>query len=334
MRVLVTGGAGFVGSHACKALAEAGHSPIVFDNLRSGHRALVQWGPLEHGDICDLTAISAVMRRHQPEAVMHFAALAYVGESVAHPDLYYRTNVAGTLVVLEAMRAHNIKKIVASSTCATYGCPDQMPISEAATQIPVNPYGRSKLMAEHMMRDACGAFGLGVIALRYFNAAGADPEGAIGEEHDPETHLIPLLLQSALGLRSGIDIFGEDYETCDGTCVRDYVHVADLASAHVSALTRCEAGVFKVYNLGAGRGASVAEVVAAVRAVTGRVVPIRSAARRPGDPAMLIADPSKATEALGWKPLRSELPTMIEDAWAWMTKYRSSAGFRPFPPAF
>jgi UDP-arabinose 4-epimerase len=326
MRVLVTGGAGFVGSHACKALAEAGHLPIVFDNLRTGHRWAVKWGPFEHGDICDPAALSDALRRHRPDTVMHFAALAYVGESMERPDLYYRTNVTGTLVLLEAMRSHDVGTIVVSSSCATYGAPDRLPITEDTPQNPVNPYGRSKLMVEQILRDACAAYGLGAIGLRYFNAAGADPMGALGEEHDPETHLIPLVLQTAFGQRSAIDVLGQDYDTLDGTCVRDFIHVSDLASAHVSAMMRSKLGAFAAYNLGTGRGASVTEVIHAAREVTGRSIPIRLAPRRAGDPPILIADASKATESLAWKPLRSDMRTMIEDAWTWMTEHRARIG--------
>ena len=327
MRVFVTGGAGFVGSHACKALAEAGHTPVVFDNLRTGHRRFVKWGPFEHGDICDVSALNAAMRRHKPDAIMHFAALAYVGESVSEPNLYYRTNAAGSLNLLDAMRANDVPRIVFSSTCATYGSPERLPIVEDSPQSPVNPYGRSKLMVEHILRDACAAYGIGATALRYFNAAGSDPDGMTGEEHDPETHLIPIVLQAALKQRPAVDIFGDDYDTPDGTCIRDYIHVADLASAHVAALPHCEAGRFDAFNLGTGQGVSVRDVAAEVRAVTGRDVPVRIAPRRAGDPASLVADATRAGEHLGWRPRRSNLPTLIADAWEWMTHYRDEAGF-------
>lgn len=328
MRVLVTGGAGFVGSHACKALAAAGHVPIVFDNLRTGHRSSVKWGPFEHGDITDTAAMTAAFRRHDPEAVMHFAALAYVGESVTHPEIYYRTNVVGTLSLLEAMRSRGLQRIVFSSTCATYGEPESLPIREDMIQSPVNPYGRSKLMVEHILRDFSAAHSLGAVALRYFNAAGADPDGQIGEEHEPETHLLPLVLQAALRLRPAIEVFGDDYATPDGTCIRDYIHVSDLASAHVAALERCKPGAFEAFNLGTGRGVSVAETIAAVRDLTGRDVPVRIAPRRPGDPPSLVADPSRAMNTLSWSPKRSSMPEILQDAHAWMTRHRHQAGFQ------
>lgn len=325
MRVLVAGGAGYIGSHTCKALAEAGHLPIVYDNLHTGHEWAVKWGPLERGDLNDPAALGAAMRRHRPEAVVDFAALAYVGDSMKEPTQYYRANVAGTIALLEAMRAHDIPSIVFSSTCATYGVPARMPIVETMTQDPINPYGRSKRMAEEILRDACAAHGLGAIALRYFNAAGADPDGQLGEEHDPEPHLIPLVLQTALGMRSSIAIFGTDYDTPDGTCVRDYVHVSDLASAHVAALESCRAGRFAAYNLGTGRGASITEVVTRAREVTGRPIRAEAAARRPGDPPFLVADASLALQALSWKSSHSDLGHIIETAWRWMTTHRAQA---------
>lgn len=331
MRVLVTGGAGFVGSHACKALAAAGHQPIVFDNLRTGHRSSVKWGPFEHGDILDAGALAAAFRRHEAEAVMHFAALAYVGESVAEPGLYYRTNVLGTLALLEAMRSCGLQRIVFSSTCATYGEPASLPIREDMPQAPVNPYGRSKLMVEHILRDFSAAYRLGAVALRYFNAAGADPDGQIGEEHDPETHLLPLVLQAALRLRPAIEIYGDDYDTPDGTCIRDYIHVSDLATAHVAALERCRPGAFEAFNLGTGRGVSVAETIAAVRDLTGRDVPMRIVPRRVGDPASLVADPTRARAELGWTPKRSSMPDILQDAHAWMSRHRHQAGFQERP---
>lgn len=321
MRVLVTGGAGYIGSHACKELAKAGHIPVVFDNLRTGYLWSVKWGPFEHGDICDGVALMDAMRRHQPDAVMHFAALAYVGESMVRPDLYYRTNVVGTLTLLEAMRIQGLTKLVLSSSCATYGSAPVMPITEDTPQVPVNPYGRSKLIVEQIVRDACMAHGLDAVALRYFNAAGSDPDGMIGEEHDPETHLLPLILKTALGLRPAIDVYGDDYSTPDGTCVRDFVHVCDLAAAHVAALERAPKG-FSAYNLGTGHGSSVREAIEAARRVTGKPIPVRDLPRRAGDPAILVADSTLAQVALGWEPKRSDLPTMIGDAWAWMTIHR------------
>ena len=328
MRVLVAGGAGYIGSHTCKALAQAGHTPIVYDNLHTGHAWAVKWGPLERGDLDDRSALDGVMRRHRPDAVINFAALAYVGESMKEPTRYYRVNVAGMITLLEAMRAHDVGSIVFSSSCATYGTPDRLPIVETMAQRPINPYGRSKLMAEEILRDACAAHGLGAVALRYFNAAGADPEGELGEEHDPETHLIPLALQTALGRRPSIAIFGTDYETPDGTCIRDYVHVTDLAAAHVAALAACPAGRFAAYNLGSGRGASINDVIACARKVTGRPIAAVPEARRAGDPAVLVADASLAGTALKWSPRHCELGEVIGHAWKWMSEYRA----RVMPP--
>jgi UDP-glucose-4-epimerase GalE len=331
LRVLVTGGAGYIGSHACKALARAGHEPIAYDNLRTGHRWAVKWGPLEHGDIGDAPRLAEILRRHQPQAVMHFAALAYVGESVAQPDLYYRTNVSGTVTLLDAMRQQGVERLVFSSTCATYGSPAALPIVETSPQRPVNPYGRSKLMVEEILRDYANAFGLNATALRYFNAAGADPDGEIGEEHDPEPHLLPLVLQAALGARPQIDVYGEDYDTPDGTCVRDYIHVTDLAAAHVAALERIGDG-FAAFNLGTGSGASVRQVIAAAERVTGRTIPVRSSSRRVGDPPALLADASQARDTLAWRPQHEHLDTMIETAWRWMTEHRAKVGLQNLAP--
>jgi UDP-arabinose 4-epimerase len=324
VRVLVAGGAGYIGSHTCKALAQAGHTPIVYDNLGRGHAWAVKWGPLEQGDLNDRAALDGVMRRHRPDAVINFAALAYVGESNKEPTLYYRANVAGTVTLLEAMRAHEVVSIVFSSSCATYGVPEQLPIVETMTQRPINPYGRSKLMGEEILRDACAAHGLGAVALRYFNAAGADPDGELGEEHEPETHLIPLVLQAALGRRP-VAIFGTDYETADGTCVRDYVHVSDLAAAHVAALAVCQSGRFAAYNLGSGKGASINEVIACAREVTGKPIAATAEARRPGDPPVLVADASQARAVLKWTPRHSGLGDVIGHAWKWMSEHRARA---------
>lgn len=323
MRVLVTGGAGYIGSHTCKALAAAGHTPIVYDNLRTGHAWAVKWGPLEHGDINDLASLSDVMRRHRPDAVINFAALAYVGESVARPDFYYQTNTAGMITLMQAMRLHDVGAIVLSSSCATYGIPARIPIAEDTPQGPINPYGRSKRMAEEIMSDVCFAYGLGGIALRYFNAAGADSDGELGEEHHPETHLIPLVLQAAAGLRPHISIFGGDYDTPDGTCIRDYIHVTDLASAHVAALSKCRSGEFSAYNLGTGRGSSIADVIACARAITGKAIVTQPEGRRLGDPPVLVADASLARKTFGWSPAHSDLENVIKDAWAWMTIHRA-----------
>jgi UDP-arabinose 4-epimerase len=320
---LVAGGAGYIGSHTCKALAQAGHVPIVYDNLRTGHAWAVKWGPFERGDLNDPVALGDVIRRHRPEAVINFAAMAYVGESMKEPTLYYRANVAGMITLLETMRAHDVGTIVFSSTCATYGVPPRLPIVETMAQNPINTYGRSKRMAEEILRDACAAHGLGAIALRYFNAAGADPDGDLGEEHDPEPHLIPLVLQAALGTRPKISVFGTDYETPDGTCIRDYIHVTDLASAHLAALSACRPGQFSAYNLGTGQGVSINELIARARTITGKAIPTAAEARRPGDPPILVADATLARTALNWSPRYSDLETILTNAWSWMTAHRA-----------
>jgi UDP-arabinose 4-epimerase len=323
--VLVAGGAGYIGSHTCKALAEAGHQPIVYDNFHTGHAWAVKWGPVERGDINDAGALAAAFRCHRPEAVLNFAALAYVGESNAEPTTYYRSNVGGMITLLETMRAHDVGTMVFSSSCATYGVPPHLPIVETMRQDPINPYGRSKRMGEEVLRDACAAHGVAAVALRYFNAAGADADGQVGEEHEPETHLIPLVLQAALGIRPGISVFGTDYETPDGTCIRDYVHVTDLAAAHVAALSACKAGRFDAYNLGTGQGASINEVIGQARRITGRPIEATAEGRRPGDPARLVADASLARTDLKWKPMHSGLDNVLATAWRWMTEYRAGA---------
>jgi len=316
--VLVTGGAGYIGSHACKILARAGYQPIVFDNFSRGHREAVRWGPLVEGDLADRERLIIALETHQVTAVMHFAAYAYVGESVADPAMYYRNNLGGSLSLLEAMRATRVDKIVFSSTCATYGIPADSPIRETAIQLPVNPYGETKLAIERALRWYEQAYGLRSVSLRYFNAAGADPEGEIGELHEPETHLVPLVLQTALGQRSHIDVYGTDYPTGDGTAIRDYIHVQDLAEAHVRALEHLRAGrESAALNLGTGYGHSVREVIAAAEAVSGRNIPWRAAARRPGDAPVLVADASLATEQLGWRAQRSDLHTIIRTALTW-----------------
>ena len=316
--VLVTGGAGFIGAHACKALAVAGYTPVAYDNLVHGQERAVKWGPFEQGDILDGKRLQSVIARHEPAAVMHFAAFAYVGESVTEPGKYYRNNAAGSLTLLEAARDAAIPHIVFSSTCATYGMPERVPIAEDTPQRPINPYGRSKLMVEEMLRDFSAAHPLRWTALRYFNAAGADPDGEIGEDHDPETHLIPLALRAAAGTAGPLTIFGNDYETPDGTCVRDFIHVTDLADAHVRALQALECGApSAAYNLGNGNGFSVREVVRTVEEVTGRSVPATIGPRREGDPPVLVADASSARAALGWKPELPELSEIVRTAWAW-----------------
>ena len=316
--VLVTGGAGYIGSHACKALALAGYTPIAFDNLVYGHHRAVQWGPLEEGDILDRGRLNEVMKKYNPTAVMHFAAYAYVGESVENPGKYYRNNVAGTINLLEALRDNNIEKLIFSSTCATYGVPRQNPIPEDHPQDPINPYGASKLMVERVLRDFDAAHGLRSISLRYFNAAGADPDTEIGEDHDPETHLIPLVLNAAAGRRPHITVFGDDYDTPDGTCIRDYIHVTDLADAHLLALKSLEKGAASTaYNLGNGQGFSVSQVIDTARRVTGREVAVQTGARRAGDPPQLVGDATRAIEALGWNPSFAALEDIIETAWKW-----------------
>ena len=316
--ILVTGGAGYIGSHACKALAQAGYTPVVFDNLVYGHPWAVRWGPLEQGDIADRDRLDAVLQQYKPVAVMHFAAYAYVGESVQNPGKYYRNNVAGTLTLLEALRDHNIDKFVFSSTCATYGVPTQIPIPENHSQQPINPYGMSKLMIEQILRDFDHAHGLRAMCLRYFNAAGADPAGEIGEAHDPETHLIPLVLDAALGRRPAITVFGDDYATPDGTCIRDYIHVTDLAAAHVLALQALEQGAASTaYNLGNGQGFSVHEVIDCARQVTGQAIPVETGPRRAGDPPRLVGDAERIRSDLNWQPQYADLDAIVQTAWQW-----------------
>src|SRR3954469_12412395 len=300
MRILVTGGAGYVGSHCLRALLAAGHDAVVYDNLSRGHRKSVPAGLLVEGDLSDEARLIALFKDRKIEAVMHFAALALVGESVEKPDLYYRNNVLGSFHLLEAMQQAGVGKIVFSSTTATYGTPEKMPIAETTPQLPINPYGFSKLVVEHMLDDYASAHGFGFAALRYFNAAGAAPDGKTGEDHTPESHLIPIVLQVALGQRESISIFGDDYPTPDGTCVRDYVHVDDLASAHLAALDRLEPGKSIKVNLGTGRGYSVSEVIAACRRITGHPIPETKSPRRPGDPPELIADARLAKQLLEW----------------------------------
>jgi UDP-arabinose 4-epimerase len=325
-RILVTGGAGYVGSHACKALAAAGYEPVVYDNLSEGRRWAVRWGPLVVGDIADGELLRQTLRRFEIGAAMHFAAHAYVGESMEAPRKYFANNVAGTLSLLDAMLDCGVGRLVFSSSCATYGLPRELPIAEDHPQEPVSPYGASKLMVETMLGWYGQAYGLGHVSLRYFNAAGADEAGEIGEAHDPETHLVPLAIAAAQGRIDRLSIFGADYDTPDGTAIRDYVHVSDLADAHVAALGGLFEGMASgSYNLGTGRGHSIREVVREVEAVSGRPVPTADCDRRPGDPPALVASAERAQSALGWQPRRSDLRTIVETAWRWHESRRDEA---------
>ncbi|MCG8449887.1 MAG: UDP-glucose 4-epimerase GalE [Pirellulales bacterium] len=317
MRVLLTGGAGYVGSHSAAMLHRTGHEIWVYDNLSEGHRAAAPEGRLIVGDLMDQEKLRSVFREHQIEAVMHFAASCYVGVSVTDPAAYYQNNIVGTLSLLDAMRAADVGKIVFSSTCATYGIPDVVPITESEKQAPISPYGFTKLAIEHALADYSHAYGLGYAALRYFNASGASDESDIGEDHEPETHLIPLVLQVALGGRDDIKIFGDDYPTPDGTCIRDYIHVDDLAAAHIAALEMLESGTQLKLNLGTGQGASVKEVVDACRRVTGHPIPATIVPRREGDPPELVADASLANKTLGWTPKYDKIEDIVASAWQW-----------------
>jgi UDP-glucose-4-epimerase GalE len=323
MRILVTGGAGYIGSHTAKRLAEAGHEPVVFDDLSQGHEWAVRWGPLERGSLADQARLAEVFAAHAIDAVVHFAASALVGESMSQPAKYFRNNTVGTLNLLEAMRGAGVSLIVFSSTCATYGDPIRVPIDEGHPQAPVNPYGESKLMVERMLRWYGDIHAFRWIALRYFNAAGAAPDGEIGEDHDPESHLIPLVIGAAQGLRPPVKVFGTDYPTSDGTAVRDYVHVMDLADAHLRAIERLRAGTpSQAINLGTGRGHSVREVIDAVARVSGRPVPAIESPRRAGDPPELVAAPARAKDVLGWTPQYADLDTIVRHAWAWHERHR------------
>jgi UDP-glucose-4-epimerase GalE len=323
MRILVTGGAGYIGSHTAKVLAGAGHEPVSFDDMSQGHEWAVRWGPLERGSLSDPARLAEVFASARIDAVVHFAASALVGESMTDPAKYFRNNAVGTLNLLEAMRATGVGTIVFSSTCATYGTPVRVPIDETHPQAPMNPYGESKLMVEKMLRWYGDAYGLRWIALRYFNAAGADPDCEIGEDHDPESHLIPLVIGAARGTRPAVKILGTDYGTPDGTAVRDYVHVMDLADAHLRALDRLRAGTpSQAINLGTGHGHSVREVVDTVARVSGRMVPAVESPRRPGDPPELVAAPARAREVLGWTCQYADLETIVRHAWAWHERTR------------
>jgi len=317
MRILVTGGAGYIGSHTVRVLQARGHEVWVFDNLSFGHRKAMPADRLIVGDLRDGDVLDHTLLIHRIEAVVHFAAFCFVGESVTEPAKYYQNNVVNALTLLERMRRHGVNKLVFSSTAATYGTPEQSPITEETDQQPINPYGRTKLMIEYAMRDYAHAYGWGCTALRYFNASGASADGTIGEDHDPETHLIPLVIQAATKKRPHIEVFGTDYPTPDGTCVRDYVHVSDLGEAHALAIEKTVPGQFRAFNLGTGRGHSVREVISTVEAVTGLPVPVKTGQRREGDPAELVASPAKAMKELGWRPRYPELDQIVESAWNW-----------------
>lgn len=319
--VLVTGGAGYIGSHTCKALKKAGYMPVTYDNLIYGHKDFVKWGDFEEGDILDQDRLDEIFQKHQPSAVIHFAAFAYVGESVEDPSKYYWNNVVGSLTLLEAMRRNGVRAIVFSSTCAIYGDPQGFSISEEDTQHPINPYGRTKLTVEKILHDFDAAYGIKSISLRYFNAAGADPDAEIGEDHNPETHLIPLVLNAASCISEHITIFGNDYNTPDGTCIRDYIHVSDLAEAHVLGLKALEGGgPSDCFNLGNGSGYSVMEVIKTAEGITKTTIPINIGQRRAGDSDKLVSDSHKACEKLGWTPQFGDIGTIIKHAWQWHIK--------------
>jgi len=322
MKILVTGGAGYIGSHMCKHLDHNGYNPIILDNLICGHRQAVKWGVFIEGSIGDKELLGHIFSEYKVEAVIHFAAFCYVDESVKEPLKYYRNNVANAINLLESMNENNIKNFIFSSSCSTYGEPIEIPITEEHPQNPINPYGRTKLMVEQILDDFREAYGLHYISLRYFNAAGADPDGELGEDHRPETHLIPIVLQTALGQRNSINIFGDDYKTTDGTCIRDYIHINDLAQAHLLALEKlfngCPEGK---YNLGNGNGYSVKEVIDVVREITGKPIPTSIVGRRPGDPTILIGSSKKAIKELGWKPQFTDVYEIIKTAWEWHKRH-------------
>lgn len=328
MNVLVTGGAGYIGSHAVKQLIEAGHEVVTIDNLVRGHRRAVHPAAAFHQlDLTDTQAIADVLRRHRVECVMHFAALAYVGESVTDPLGYYQNNTAGAISLLRAMNTAGVKRLVFSSTAATYGEPETAPLVESMPQQPVNPYGWSKLFVERILSDYGAAEAeFAFVSLRYFNVAGAAADGSLGEDHDPETHLIPLVLRAALGRRDKLTVFGTDYPTPDGTCIRDYIHVEDLSAAHIRAMEALRPGDARFYNLGIGRGYSVKEVIESAQRVTGIEIPAENGPRRPGDPAVLYADPGKIQAELGWKPSYTEVDDIIATAWKWHKKHPAGYG--------
>ena len=320
--ILVVGGGGYIGSHMCKYLSKNGYLPIVLDNLSRGHEKAVKWGPLIEGSISDRNILKRVFSEHRIDAVMHYAAYSYVGESVTDPSMYYQNNLADTICLLSEMLEAEVKKIVFSSSCAVYGEPEEIPITENHPQNPVNPYGRTKYMVEQVLNDFKYAYGVEFVSLRYFNAAGADPEGELGEDHNPETHLIPLAIQAALGKREEIRIYGNDYPTHDGTCIRDFIHVEDLAESHLLALNRLLNGKGGgTYNLGNGQGYSVREVIDITRRITGKPIRDRVVDRRDGDPAVLVGSSDKAKNELGWNPRVPDLESIVETAWHWHQKH-------------
>ena len=326
MKVLVTGGAGYIGSHTVRRLTREGHEPIVYDNLSEGHKEAIGDCPLVQGDLADADLLRAVMADAAVEAVIHFAAHCSVGESVTDPAKYYRNNVANGLVLLDAMIDADVRRLVFSSSAAVYGIPEKTPIEEDHPKRPVNPYGRTKLHFEELLEEYAAAYGLAAVSMRYFNAAGASPDGDIGEDHEPETHLIPLVLQAALGKRDHIDIYGTDYGTPDGTCVRDYIHVDDLAEAHIRAVGHAQPGTAIAYNLGNGQGYSVRQVIETARQITGRDIPAREAPRREGDPPSLVASASKIAAELGWRPRIPSLEDIIATAWKWRQTHPNGYG--------
>jgi len=328
MNVLVAGGAGYIGSHAVRQLVAAGHRVVVVDNLFRGHRKAVPTDvPFHQIDLAETDALAEILRRHAINCVMHFAALTYVGESVEQPLLYYTNNTAGSISMVRAMREANVHRFVLSSTAAVYGEPEEVPITENCPQRPINPYGRSKWMVEQVLRDEAAADPeFAAVALRYFNVAGSAADGSLGEDHEPETHLIPAILQAAMGRRERLTIFGDDYPTPDGTCVRDYIHVEDLCAAHIVAMNSLRLGELQTYNLGIGRGYSVREVFDAAERVTGRKIPVEIGPRRPGDPAVLFADSQKIQRELGWKPRYTDIDQIVATAWNWFRNHPS--GYR------
>lgn len=318
MAVLVCGGAGYIGSHVNKQLYREGYETVVFDNLVYGHREAVKWGKFEKGDLSRPEQIESIFKKYAIKTVFHFAAYAYVGESVKDPEKYYYNNVVNTLNLLRAMKKYGCRRIIFSSTCATYGEPEHIPITEDMRQEPINPYGMTKLIIERILQDYHAAYGLEYVVLRYFNAAGADPEGEIGESHKPETHIIPLVLDAASGKRESIKVFGTDYDTPDGSCVRDYVHVYDLATAHLQALHYLEQGRESgCFNLGNEMGTTVMQIIDSAKRVTGREIAVTASPRRAGDPARLVGSSRKAKEVLGWKPVYEEIDKIVEHAWKW-----------------